>query len=115
MPGISVMRVMARAGLLLNDDSPSRIGQPLFRDMKILQIERQAFAAAEAAGEPPASLAAVLPDRRPPLKEAEEALIDEALTRAADNQGVAAGILRMPRQALNKRLGCRKLPTEPKA
>jgi two-component system nitrogen regulation response regulator GlnG len=57
----------------------------------------------------------VLPDRRPPLKKAEEAVIDAALTRAADNQRVAAGIIRLSRQALNKRLGGRTLPTEPKA
>lgn len=40
----------------------------------------------------------------PTLKEAEEALISEALRRAGDNQGVAANLLGITRQALNKRL-----------
>jgi DNA-binding protein Fis len=40
----------------------------------------------------------------PTLKEAEEALIAAALRHADGNQGVAAGLLGMSRQALNKRL-----------
>lgn len=40
----------------------------------------------------------------PTLKEAEDALIQEALLRAGDNQGVAASLLGITRQALNKRL-----------
>src|SRR5262249_12961393 len=40
----------------------------------------------------------------PTLKEAEEALITAALRHAAGNQGVAAGLLGVSRQALNKRL-----------
>lgn len=44
------------------------------------------------------------PERLPTLKEAEEALISEALQRAQGNQGVAAGLLGISRQALNKRL-----------
>jgi two-component system nitrogen regulation response regulator GlnG len=47
------------------------------------------------------------PDQLPTLDQAEEALIDEALTRADGNQGVAAGILGISRQALNKRLNRR--------
>jgi DNA-binding protein Fis len=38
----------------------------------------------------------------------EEALIAEALRRADGNQGVAAGLLGLSRQALNKRLTRRK-------
>ena len=38
------------------------------------------------------------------LKEAEEALIATALRHADGNQGVAAGLLGVSRQALNKRL-----------
>jgi two-component system, NtrC family, nitrogen regulation response regulator GlnG len=38
------------------------------------------------------------------LGEAEAALIAEALRRAEGNQGVAAGMLGLSRQALNKRL-----------
>jgi DNA-binding protein Fis len=41
------------------------------------------------------------------LGEAEAALIAEALRRAEGNQGVAAGMLDLSRQALNKRLSRR--------
>jgi DNA-binding NtrC family response regulator len=45
------------------------------------------------------------PDGRiPTLKEAEEALIAQALTLAGGNQGVAARYLGVTRQAINKRL-----------
>lgn len=44
------------------------------------------------------------PDTLPPLKVWEEALIQEALRRADDNQGIAASLLGITRQALNKRL-----------
>jgi two-component system nitrogen regulation response regulator GlnG len=44
----------------------------------------------------------------PTLEAAEEVLINEALARASGNQGVAAGILGISRQALNKRLSRRK-------
>jgi two-component system, NtrC family, nitrogen regulation response regulator GlnG len=50
------------------------------------------------------SFAAAFPDRLPTLKEAEEALINEALASADGNQGIAAGILGVSRQPLNKRL-----------
>ena len=40
----------------------------------------------------------------PTLQEAEEALIAAALRHADGNQGVAAGLLGVSRQALNKRL-----------
>jgi DNA-binding NtrC family response regulator len=54
------------------------------------------------------SLAAIqsptLAERLPTLKEAEECLIEEALRRAAGNQGAAATFLGISRQALNKRL-----------
>jgi DNA-binding NtrC family response regulator len=46
--------------------------------------------------------------RQPTLEAAEEALISEALARTAGNQGVAAGILGISRQALNKRLSRRR-------
>jgi transcriptional regulator with PAS, ATPase and Fis domain len=51
-----------------------------------------------------ASLAELFPDRLPTLKEAEHYLIAEALRRADSNQGLAAGLLGITRQALNKRL-----------
>ena len=42
--------------------------------------------------------------RLPTLKEAEEQLVAEALSRAKQNQGIAASLLGITRQALNKRL-----------
>jgi two-component system nitrogen regulation response regulator GlnG len=50
----------------------------------------------------PSALA--FPNPLPTLWEAEEALIEEALRRADGNQGIAAGMLGLSRQALNKRL-----------
>jgi len=44
------------------------------------------------------------PDTLPTLKDAEQALIDEALRRAQGNQTVAAGLLGLSRRALNNRL-----------
>jgi DNA-binding NtrC family response regulator len=50
------------------------------------------------------SIGADLPKRLPTLKESEEILIAEALHRSDGNQGIAAGLLGISRQALNKRL-----------
>lgn len=52
--------------------------------------------------------AATFPDRLPTLRESEDGLITEALRRADGNQGVAAGLLGLSRQALNKRLSRRR-------
>ncbi len=49
-------------------------------------------------------LAQLFPDGLPTLKKAEHILISEALRRADGNQGMAAGMLGLTRQALNKRL-----------
>jgi DNA-binding protein Fis len=49
-------------------------------------------------------LAQLSPDGLPMLKEAEHILISEALRRTDGNQGIAAGMLGLTRQALNKRL-----------
>ena len=54
------------------------------------------------------ALHVLLTERLPTLDEAEEALIQEALRRASSNQGVAAAMLGLSRQALNKRLMRRK-------
>jgi DNA-binding NtrC family response regulator len=51
----------------------------------------------------PAGLFGGMP-RLPTLKDAEEQLVAEALARAKDNQGIAASLLGITRQALNKRL-----------
>jgi two-component system, NtrC family, nitrogen regulation response regulator GlnG len=48
------------------------------------------------------------PDRLPTLSESEDGLITEALRRAGGNQGVAAGLLGLSRQALHKRLSRRR-------
>jgi DNA-binding NtrC family response regulator len=53
-------------------------------------------------------LAALFSERLPTLKEIEAVLITEALERADGNQGIAAGMLGLTRQALNKRLIRRK-------
>lgn len=44
------------------------------------------------------------PDKLPTIKEIEDLLINEALRRAKGNQGIAASMLGITRQALNKRL-----------
>jgi DNA-binding NtrC family response regulator len=56
------------------------------------------------------SIADRFPDQLPSLKEAEEALLSEALRRADGNQGAAAAILGISRQALNQRLMRRRQP-----
>ena len=46
----------------------------------------------------------VLPELKEALKEAEQQIISEALKRADGNQAIAAQLLGLTRQALNKRL-----------
>jgi DNA-binding NtrC family response regulator len=58
----------------------------------------------------PSAIATCFPDQLPTLDQAEQALVDEALRRADGNQGVAAGLLGISRQALNKRLSRRRDP-----
>jgi DNA-binding NtrC family response regulator len=53
-------------------------------------------------------IASWLPDELPTLRDAEEALIAEAMRRVNGNQTLAAGILGLSRQALNKRLTRKK-------
>jgi two-component system nitrogen regulation response regulator GlnG len=67
-------------------------------------IAKPELAVTEQMDEPSAGLVAWSADRLPTLKESEDALIREALSRADGNQGVAAGLLGVSRQALNKRL-----------
>ena len=57
---------------------------------------------AEAPEGPPSLFGGV--SRLPTLKEAVDQLVAEALARARDNQGIAASLLGITRQALNKRL-----------
>jgi two-component system, NtrC family, nitrogen regulation response regulator GlnG len=56
----------------------------------------------------PSAFTASLPDPLPTLDQIEEALVGEALRRADGNQGVAASLLGISRQALNKRLARRR-------
>lgn len=53
--------------------------------------------------EAPAS-ALVFPEKLPSLKEIQNLLVDEAMRRADNNQSIAASMLGISRQALNKRL-----------
>jgi two-component system response regulator HydG len=46
----------------------------------------------------------VIPDRFPTLKQADRFLVQEAMRRAHDNQGIAATLLGISRQSLNRRL-----------
>ena len=50
------------------------------------------------------------PDKLPTLDQAAEMLIEEALSRSSGNQSIAAGLLGISHQALNKRLRQRKTP-----
>ncbi|HXH02601.1 MAG TPA: sigma-54 dependent transcriptional regulator [Candidatus Competibacteraceae bacterium] len=65
--------------------------------------QRQALAedSGESATE---ALKELFPSRLPTIKEAEAFLVAEALRRADNNQGIAAAMLGLTRQALNKRL-----------
>jgi DNA-binding NtrC family response regulator len=58
----------------------------------------------------PAAIADCFGEQLPTLDQADEALVAEALRRADGNQGVAAGLLGISRQALNKRLARRRNP-----
>jgi two-component system response regulator HydG len=61
--------------------------------------------------DPAGSIFSGHPSRFPTLKEAEDYLISEALQLAKNNQGAAASLLGITRQALNKRLS-RKTPRD---
>ncbi len=56
----------------------------------------------------------LLGDRLPTLKEAEVFLVTEAMRRSGDNQGIAASLLGISRQALNKRLTRKKGGPKPR-
>jgi DNA-binding NtrC family response regulator len=70
--------------------------------------DAESLVAAEVPTAPSPALITSFPAQLPTLKDAEntliEALITEALHRAGGNQSVAAGLLGISRQALNKRL-----------
>jgi len=74
------------------------------------RLEPEHFAIPGGAGEagPPDGSALEIGDPMPTLAEAEERLLDEALRRAGNNQRVAARMLGISRQALNKRLSRRR-------
>lgn len=62
----------------------------------------------EAAEGVPVGATMIFPGRLPTLRQAQDQLIQEALNRANSNQAVAARLLGVTRQALNRRLGHRK-------
>ncbi|MGA2615424.1 MAG: sigma-54 dependent transcriptional regulator [Spirochaetia bacterium] len=87
-------------------DSVSRQSSPtlsLADFRKVIQQE-----APQERGESPSPLL-VFSDKLPTLDQASELLIDEALSRAGGNQSIAAGMLGISHQALNKKLRQRKL------
>jgi DNA-binding protein Fis len=49
----------------------------------------------------------------PTMKQAEDFLVQRALTMAKGNQGIAASLLGITRQALNKRLSRHKKKSKP--
>ncbi len=72
---------------------------------KTVIFERQPALAGEAEGqEPPGPGSLLFPERLPTLKQAEDALVEEALRRAGGNQSIAASMLGITRQAMNKRV-----------
>lgn len=73
-----------------------------FRDL--LGVDDASAAGAEHEHGGATNIDNLFPDRLPTLKEAEDFLIEAALQRANGNQGTAAAILGMSRQALNKRI-----------
>jgi two-component system, NtrC family, nitrogen regulation response regulator GlnG len=62
------------------------------------------LAATESPEASPTARTAWFPEQLPTLKAVEEALLTETLGRADGNQGVAAGLLGLSRETLNKQL-----------
>ena len=77
---------------------------PLQSFLELMDADTPAVTPATGTG----SLYEQFSERLPTLKEAETFLIDTALQRTNGNQGMAAAMLGMSRQALNKRLLRRK-------
>jgi DNA-binding NtrC family response regulator len=77
---------------------------PLQSFRELLGASDSAISSTEGGNSGATSLDALLSDHLPTLKEAESFLIDAALQRAEGNQGTAAAMLGISRQALNKRL-----------
>ena len=69
-----------------------------------LEAFRNAIGLSEHEELPAQGMSFNFPDKLPTIKQLEDALIQEAITRADGNQGIAAGLLGLTRQALNKRL-----------
>ena len=77
---------------------------PLQSFRELLGADDSAITSTESSPAGTTNLEALNSDRLPTLKEAETFLIDAALQRADGNQGTAAAMLGISRQALNKRL-----------
>jgi DNA-binding NtrC family response regulator len=82
----------------------SVLGLQSFKDA--IDAAAPAMESARGAVAPP--MEELLRDQLPTLDEAQEELVAEALRRAEGNQGIAARMLGLSRQALNKRLSRRK-------
>ncbi|MBI5905083.1 MAG: sigma-54-dependent Fis family transcriptional regulator [Deltaproteobacteria bacterium] len=85
-----------RGGVLSLDSFRSAIGPR--------SVPATADASGTSSTDPGASGTFPALSRLPTLREAEEQLVAEALRRARNNQGIAASLLGITRQALNKRL-----------
>ena len=93
-----------KSGVLSLDAFREKMGDTGFEP----ETRGEAGAVGDGAGEGGGAAVAAsgigFPDTLPTLKDAEQALIDEALRRAQGNQTVAAGLLGLSRRALNNRL-----------
>ncbi len=87
-----------------------RIGKLSMDSFKeIIQNDHALHPIAFPADDEAATLLSKLFGRFPSLREAEEHLITEALRLSHDNQGIAASLLGITRQALNKRISNKRL------
>lgn len=75
---------------------------------KTIAERRSAMGASPLPAARSADAANLFGGRVPTLKQADDFLVQQALTMAKDNQGIAASLLGITRQALNKRLSRRK-------
>ncbi|MBF0126603.1 MAG: sigma-54-dependent Fis family transcriptional regulator [Magnetococcales bacterium] len=94
--------------LIFNAVAQHRFGPVLSMD-SFKQIIQNQINTSETNGERDEDEACLeIPGRFPTLKHAEEFLIQEAMRRADNNQGIAATLLGVSRQTLNYRLAARK-------
>ena len=91
--------------MVFNAVSLHAAGKLSMEAFKTVIFEHQPALAGEAEGKDlPVLSGLVFPERLPTLKQAEDALVEEALRRAGGNQSIAASMLGITRQAINKRV-----------